>query len=136
MLCGVLVHWNLDRGFGFVRSDDDGREFFVHVSSFDELDRLDIAKFARVFFLSLQKQEGRPHHCNQGSVFERRMTRRGTVIARHDTWLAINCGGKPLAAQREVCADWDGMVHGVGVELEVSENFVISSCRLVPLWNP
>ncbi|WP_162242506.1 MULTISPECIES: cold shock and DUF1294 domain-containing protein [unclassified Microcella] len=36
---GVLVRWNDDRGFGFIRRDAPGPKVFVHVSAFGPLER-------------------------------------------------------------------------------------------------
>ncbi|EAQ34564.1 cold shock DNA binding protein [Nitrobacter sp. Nb-311A] len=33
---GTVVHWNAERGFGFVQRDTDQREIFVHISEVDE----------------------------------------------------------------------------------------------------
>ena len=36
---GVLVRWNDERGFGFIRRDSPGPKVFVHVSAFGPLER-------------------------------------------------------------------------------------------------
>lgn len=38
-LSGVIVRWNDDRGFGFIRRDSPGPKVFVHVSAFGPLER-------------------------------------------------------------------------------------------------
>jgi cold shock CspA family protein len=37
---GMLVKWNADRGFGFIKTRDSGIEIFVHVSAFPRSGRL------------------------------------------------------------------------------------------------
>jgi cold shock protein len=36
MAVGTLIWWNPDRGFGFIRPDEDGPDMFLHVSALDE----------------------------------------------------------------------------------------------------
>jgi len=36
MVKGVLKTWKEDRGFGFIKPDDDGKDIFIHVSALKE----------------------------------------------------------------------------------------------------
>jgi CspA family cold shock protein len=36
MAFGTLIWWNPDRGFGFIRPDEDGPDMFLHVSALEE----------------------------------------------------------------------------------------------------
>ena len=39
MVKGVLKTWKEDRGFGFIKPDDDGKDIFIHISSLKGVSR-------------------------------------------------------------------------------------------------
>ncbi|MGR9046084.1 MAG: cold shock domain-containing protein [Gammaproteobacteria bacterium] len=39
MFKGTLKTWKDDRGFGFIKPDDDSNDIFVHISAFDSTSR-------------------------------------------------------------------------------------------------
>lgn len=39
MLKGTLKTWKDDRGFGFIKPDDDSKDVFIHISAFDSASR-------------------------------------------------------------------------------------------------
>ncbi|MFA5923613.1 MAG: cold shock domain-containing protein [Methylococcaceae bacterium] len=39
MVKGVLKTWKEDRGFGFIRPDDGGKDIFIHISALKEVGR-------------------------------------------------------------------------------------------------
>lgn len=39
MFKGTLKTWKDDRGFGFIKPDDDSKDIFIHISAFDSASR-------------------------------------------------------------------------------------------------
>lgn len=59
---GSVVHWNAERGFGFVQRDTDQREIFVHISEIDAAYE-SLALGQRVEFETAES-ERKPGHTN------------------------------------------------------------------------
>lgn len=51
MMRGTVIRYFSDRGFGFVRDDDSGEDFFVHVSQAHAAGILDLHEKQRLEFL-------------------------------------------------------------------------------------
>jgi cold shock CspA family protein len=39
MIKGVLITWKEDRGFGFIKPDDGGKDIFIHISALKAVSR-------------------------------------------------------------------------------------------------
>ncbi|WP_371375142.1 cold-shock protein [Thalassotalea aquiviva] len=56
---GTLIHWNQNKGFGFIKTLDKNLRVFIHRSAFDEYAKLP-KKHQILTFTLIKDKQGRP----------------------------------------------------------------------------